>query len=119
MTNFHIVLIDDLRSFREETPAHVIRTAAESTQWLDTLSVNDTIEQLWLDHDLGEDENGVPTDIMSFVNKLEEMTFFHKAPVIDEIIVHTSNSVGGKQIVAALERFYNVRRVYAGDYFSV
>lgn len=119
MANYGIVLIDDLRSFINEVDATVIRTAADAMEWLNSISHHDTIEQLWLDHDLGDDTEGNHTSIMEFVNKLEEMTFFKNSPIIDEIVVHTSNSVGGNQIVASLERFYNVKRVYARNYLRV
>lgn len=116
MTDYSIVLIDDLRSFKSDTDAKVIRTAIESVEWLTGLTADDLVKQLWLDHDLGEDAQGNVTSIMDFVQALEEAAFFERAPQIEEIIVHTSNSVGGRQIIAALERFFTVKRVYAGDY---
>jgi len=119
MTRFDVVLIDDLRSFKERKPATVIRTAAESLSWVETLSPEDSIGELWLDHDLGEDQFGIPTSIMPFVSKLEELAFFDKAPEIEKIWVHTSNPVGGKQIEQALGRFFNTSKVYAGVYFNV
>ncbi len=119
MTYFPIVLIDDLRSFQQDQNAVVIRTERESLTWLESLTVDDTIGELWLDHDLGEDEQGQVTSIMPFVNKLEELAFFEKAPEIEKIWIHTSNSVGGKNIELALGRFFRTRKVYAGDYFIV
>ena len=116
MTNFGIVLIDDLRSFKEDVDATIIRTAAGSVEWLNTLSYNDTIESLWLDHDLGKDAQGQATDIRDFVKTLEEMAYFNNSPVIDTVFVHTSNSVGSRYIIAALEKYYNVEQVYAGNH---
>lgn len=116
MTNFGIVLIDDLRSFVDsEVEAKVIRTLAESLEWLNTLSFNDTIEQLWLDHDLGEDTEGNVTEIIPFVNALEKMAYFKNAPIIDEIVIHTSNGVGATNISRALERFFKLSRLAQAD----
>ena len=112
MANFGIVLIDDLRSFVKPQPdALVIRALPEAMEWLKNLSVHDTIEQLWLDHDLGEDANSDIMEIIPFVNQLEEMAYFKNAPVIDEIIIHTSNSVGAKKMIDALSRFFLVTRL--------
>lgn len=118
MTNYGIVLIDDLRSFIEPTEALVIRTEKDALFWAIGLSPADVISELWLDHDLGEDSNGNVTSIMSVVAKLEELAFFDKAPEIHVIRIHTSNPVGGKQIEQALGRFFRTQRVYAGDYFT-
>lgn len=118
MTHFDIVLIDDLRNFKEPVLAHILRTEKAGFEWLESLTAEDTVGTLFLDHDLGEDEDGNVTDVMSIVNKLEERAFFETAPQIDMIYVHTSNSVGGKQIEAALQRFFRTRRIYAGDHFT-
>lgn len=116
MTNFGIVLIDDLRSFVKPQPdALVLRTLPAALEWLKTLTVHDTIEQLWLDHDLGEDENGEVMEIIPFVNQLEEIAYFRNAPVIDEIIIHTSNGVGARKMIAALDRFFLLTRLEQAD----
>jgi hypothetical protein len=118
MTHFDIVLIDDLRSFKNPVMAHVLRTEKDGFEWLESLSSEDTVGELWLDHDLGEDESGNVTSIMSIVNKLEERAYFETAPQIDMIYIHTSNSVGGRSMEAALQRFFRTRKIYAGDHFT-
>lgn len=117
MTHFDIVLIDDLRHFKRPVMAHILRTEKAGFEWLESLTVDDSVGTLFLDHDLGKDEAGKVTDVMSIVNKLEERAYFETAPQIDLIYVHTSNSVGGNKIEAALQRFFHTRRIYAGDHF--
>lgn len=113
-----VVLIDDERSFKDAPDdANVIRTVKAALEWLESKELPE-IDQLWLDHDLGEIDGEV-TDIMPFVKKLEEKAFFDEAPVIHMVIVHTSNPSGGDNIVAALKRFFRVERVYAGTYLEV
>jgi len=118
MTDFGIVLIDDLRSFKDPDRADlVLRTEKEALEWARALTTEDSIAELWFDHDLGVDDTGDVTSVMSIVSVLEELAFFDKTPTIERIFVHTSNPVGGKQIEVALARFFDVRRVYAGDHF--
>lgn len=122
MTNFGVVVIDDLRSFREGMGLHadlVLRTEREALEWAEKLTKDDIIEQLWFDHDLGEDESGNVTSTIPIVNHLEKLAFFDEEPEIHQILVHTSNTVGGNTIVAALKRFYHVTRVDASRYFLV
>lgn len=115
-----IVLVDDERIFKAAiTTADylLLKTQTEALQWLNTVDENSVIDQLWLDHDLGE-ENGIPVDVMPIVNELERRYFEGVCPRIEQIVVHTSNLVGGNDIIRALERHFNVRRVYAGDYLE-
>lgn len=116
-----IVLIDDLRSFKDAQMmenAVVIRTIKDALTWLDASS-GVHVAQLWLDHDLGE-VDGVATDVMPFVNLLEERLALGKdAPHIDDAIVHTSNSVGRSRVIDALSgRVGRVLSVDAGAYFT-
>ena len=116
-----IVLIDDLRSFKDAQMmenAVVIRTIKDALTWLDASS-GVHVAQLWLDHDLGE-VDGVATDVMPFVNLLEErLALGEDAPYVDDVIVHTSNSVGRSRIIAALSgRVGRVVAVDAGAYFT-
>lgn len=110
--DYPLVLIDDLRCFLPTVNAShalVIRTLDEAMSWLEGLSEDDTIRQLWLDHDLGE-VDGKPEDIMPFINALEErLALGDRAPQIDHVIIHTSNASGRSRIRAALTG--RVRRV--------
>lgn len=115
-----IVLVDDERIFKASTTTEdyiLLKNQSEALKWLNTVDETSVIDQLWLDHDLGE-ENGRPVDVMPFVRELERRCFENISPNIGQIVVHTSNLVGGKDIVRALERHFNVHRVYAGDYLE-
>lgn len=113
-----VVLIDDERSFISPIDALVIRNSADALVWLDTTNPETHIDQLWLDHDLGL-VNGQKDSIIPFVRKLEELCVWDEAPQITEVVVHTSNSIGGDEIVASLKNHYKVQRVFAGDYLIV
>lgn len=113
-----IVLIDDERSFINPIDALVIRNSADALVWLDTADPETHIDQLWLDHDLGL-VNGQKDSIIPLVRKLEELCVWDEAPQIAEVVVHTSNSIGGDEIVASLKNHYKVQRVFAGDYLIV
>lgn len=119
-----IVLIDDERSFINDVDdSVVIRNSREALDWLRKFASpfnknSEKIDQLWLDHDLGV-VNEQKDTIIPFVRKLEELCFFGNHPEIGEVIVHTSNSIGGDEIVASLKNYYNVKRVFAGDYLTV
>lgn len=116
-----IVLIDDERSFinpADTVATLVIRNSKNALSWLEGFAPEGSIDQLWLDHDLGI-VDGEKDSIIPFVRKLEELSYFGQAPHIGEVIVHTSNSIGGDEIVASLKNHYKVQRVFAGDYLIV
>jgi hypothetical protein len=64
-----IILIDDLRSFVDGRSAEVARTSAAGMALLDRYR-DRQLDQLWLDHDLGEDET-----IWPVVEMLERAAF--------------------------------------------
>lgn len=116
-----IVLIDDERTFKSSTLSEdyvLFKNVESAIEWLDTTTVDTVVDQLWLDHDLGQ-VNGVKETIMPFVRELEEKCFLDTAPNIREVIVHTTNSPGGKDIVAAMSRHFKTHRVPASDYLEV
>ena len=75
-----------------------------------------TVEELYLDHDLGE-ENGIPITIMPLVDYLVETGLEKTNPVIENIIVHTSNPAGKNTMVQALSinRLNGTYKVTSGD----
>lgn len=114
-----IILIDDERSFIEEPEgAVVLRTSEAALEFLATLDTDTIIDQLWFDHDLGVVDGEKDTTI-PVLRKLEELCFFDEAPVIKQVIVHTSNPVGGKEIYESMKRYFPTARVMAGDYLIV
>ena len=117
-----IILIDDLRNFWDQWKGDdgdmmTIRTLDEAMSLLDVMSEKSTIDELWLDHDLGE-VGGVKTDIRPFVNALEERAFLGTAPKIKQVFIHTDNRVGRDWIFAALQGKFNTRRVASYDFFT-
>lgn len=103
-----VVLIDDVRSFVDGTDALVARTSAEGVALLNRLRQR-TIDELWLDHDLGGDDT-----IRPVVTVLEEAAFTGRRFDIRQVYVHTSNPAGAETVVAALHRWgYPTRRTSA------
>lgn len=116
-----IVLIDDERTFKPSVLSEeylLFKTVQEAIEWLDATTVDTIVDQLWFDHDLGL-VNGVKETVMPFVRKLEEKCFSGTAPTIREVIVHTTNAPGGKDIVASMSRHFTTHRVPARDYLEV
>lgn len=112
-----IVLIDDLRDFKDIDNYRIARTSKAGLALLDELKDTD-IDQLWLDHDLGE-INGEIDDIKPVVHELERAAFHGEPYRVGVIVIHTSNTSGGDAMFKGLQvRGYRVKRVYAGDYLK-
>lgn len=73
---------------------------------------NLSIEELWLDHDLGVREDSVDPyeTIMPIVNWLEELGHNGTPFNVGTIFIHTSNPPAGEQMRMALEPYYDVKR---------
>ncbi|MFF8770625.1 cyclic-phosphate processing receiver domain-containing protein [Kitasatospora sp. NPDC015120] len=101
-----ILGIDDLRAL--PTATRIARTSHEGVQLL--REHRDTrIDELWLDHDLGGDD-----DILPVVTLLEEAASSGRPFEIGTVLVHSANPVGAATVVRALTRWnYRVRRATA------
>ena len=94
------ILIDDLRSFADNRDCVVARSSEEGVKVLGE-NMLQPIDELWLDHDLGGDD-----EIWPVITLLETVTFN-----IGAIYVHTSNPSGAERMMVALSRQgYNVTR---------
>lgn len=114
-----IVLIDDERDFISPPKDLVVfRTSSDALLWLTSMGGPQKIDQLWFDHDLGI-VNGEKDTTIPVLRWLEEQCFFDEAPEIGQVVVHTSNNVGGKEIFESMNRYYKTVRVSAGDYLIV
>lgn len=114
-----IVMIDDERSFKDtNVQAVILRNSKDALDWFDKLPDNAVIDQLWFDHDLGI-VDGEKDSTIPVLRMLEELCFFGKEPEIRQIVVHTSNRVGGDEIEKSMKRYFKMTRVYAGDYLTV
>jgi hypothetical protein len=114
-----VLLIDDLRDFRQLPAGVELTVARTSAEALEVLGAATHWDEIWLDHDLGENEAGVDS-IMRVVDFLCEQAFNDQPVDVDRVRVHTSNPVGGQQMMLALQRYgYSVQRVNASDYLTV
>lgn len=115
-----IVVVDDERDLRPSiipsgSIVKVLRTSGEAIDFIESAaSAHTDIAQIWLDHDLGGDDT-----IMPFVRKIEELHQEGTLPPVGQFVVHTSNPVGGSQMMKILENVGNTVRVYAGTYLEV
>ncbi|MFI6522762.1 cyclic-phosphate processing receiver domain-containing protein [Spirillospora sp. NPDC050679] len=101
-----ILGVDDLRPLPGAT--RVARTSREGLLLLEGHR-DRYIDELWLDHDLGEDD-----DILPVVTLLEEAAFRGRPFRIGTIYVHSANPIGAETVVRALGRWgYRVRRATA------
>lgn len=115
--NERVLLIDDLRDFRDGRETLIARTSAQA---LAILAERPELDELWLDHDLGQLEDGRVDDVMKVVDFLNGEAAFGEAYPVQVIYVHTSNPVGAQQMMAGLQRYgYRARRVNAPDVFIV
>lgn len=115
-----ILLIDDLRVFLQPVDATIVRTSAAGLGVLrEADSRGHSWSQIWLDHDLGE-ATGTVDVIGPVVDFLCRRAAEGRPVDVDEILVHTSNSVGGDTMVRTLARSgYRVLRLAAGPYLRV
>ncbi|MGR6318195.1 hypothetical protein Q2K19_01845 [Micromonospora soli] len=99
-----VVLVDDLRSFVDCRVAHVVRTSRAGIEALER-NRGQRLDELWLDHDLGEDDT-----IWPVVEVLERAAFEERPFEIGVVYVHSANPAGAEKIMQALRRWgYNVR----------
>lgn len=111
-----ILLIDDLRDFLPQSRPQeyiVARTCAAGLAVLHELDSQGTaITELWLDHDLGGDDN-----IMPVVDYLNERGYNGNHFPVDNIYVHTMNSARVAAMLAGFERYgYTATRVVAKEH---
>lgn len=94
-----VVLVDDLRSFRDNRDAQVFRTSRDALHYLTTLG-EEPIAELWLDHDLGDDDTISPV-----VELLQERAFNGAPMAVGVVYVHSMNPPAAEWIRVGLERF--------------
>lgn len=125
----NIVVIDDERTFHDlpnpeifvyedkdialnmmrQQESVYLKTEAEACHFLwKFLFGADTIDELWLDHDLGHGGTVWP-----IVLGLAALVSYGVVIPINNIFVHTANPVRGKEMVEMLEWDFSVHRVDA------
>lgn len=107
-----IIVIDDERTFKG-TGVWYKRTAEQglafvagywSRYYTLPMGVIKPLEELWLDHDLGDDGG----DIFDVVTFMCAVAGAGMAFPVEEIFVHSQNPSGAARIVLSLERHYKV-----------
>jgi hypothetical protein len=99
-----VLVIDDLRSF----PFDAVY-ARTSTEALEVLTADGGWDEVWFDHDLGDDDTTVPV-----LDRICELAHDGHPARIDRCVVHTSNPPGRDTLVRGLRRWgYQVHVVDA------
>jgi chemotaxis response regulator CheB len=119
-----IVVIDDCRVFTEKSKEQLnsdtdLFYAKNAREGLEVLrmcrSRGLTIDQLWLDHDLGASGT-----IMPVVEELCQASHAGSMYPVIQVIVLTSNGYAGDTMMRSLRRYnYQATRVLAEDYFTI
>ncbi|WP_018254526.1 cyclic-phosphate processing receiver domain-containing protein [Salinispora mooreana] len=94
-----IVLVDDLRSFVDGRSADVVRTSTAGAELLERCR-DQRLDELWLDHDLGEGDT-----IWPFVEVLERAAFDGRPFDVGVINIHSANPTGAAKMAQALRRW--------------
>lgn len=107
-----VVLVDDTRDFKDGRPTVTARTSAEAVALLQRLD-RTTIDELWLDYDLGFGDTAQPV-----VDHLVAAAAYGTPQEVGTIRVHSSNIRHGQRICAELVAAgYPARRSYAAGLF--
>jgi hypothetical protein len=101
-----VILVDDLRSFIDGRCAEVVRTSAAGLVLLQSCR-DERVDELWLDHDLGEDDT-----IWPVIEVLERAAFDGHPLDIGVVYVHSANPSGVAKMAQVLRRWeYDVHIV--------
>ena len=111
-----VLIIDDLRLFDRQKmglgPDDRLIYARTSAQGL-ALLATESWDELWLDYDLGEDDDA--NRVLDYL----ERRFYEERPVaLGVIFVHSDNPVGAQRLALTLARYYPVVRRSAIPYLS-
>jgi hypothetical protein len=96
------LVVDDLRSFMDGRDAAYARTSAEGIEALETAN---SLQQLWLDHDLGWCDTIRPV-VLWLIDRAESGNPFP----VDTIYVHTANPAAAESMLQQLSKHYAVFR---------
>lgn len=100
------LVVDDERTFAD-FPDDDTLYARHSDTAIHILEEGICFDEIWLDHDLGDDDTS-----MKVVDYLVEVKVVYGEYIPNfKIFVHSMNPVGANNIVRALSRYYDVKRV--------
>lgn len=103
-----ILVVDDLRSPTNNSNVICVRNYEQA---IVVLSQVEALDELWLDHDLGEGKTGY--DIALW---LEARAYAGNLLPIADITIHSQNPIGSQRIFDALSPHYQVRKAPASSY---
>ena len=111
-----IVVVDDERTFKTDAPILYIRTLNNALAFFARLYKNNLalpvggetiVTQLWLDHDLGEDQEAI--ELAEFLFALSDPHMYYW---VETVFVHSQNPVGAQNVFNVMNQgFRDVRRV--------
>lgn len=108
-----VMLVDDVRRFRDDRGCLLARTAKDALGLL-RRHRRQRIAELWLDHDLGRDAAGRPLTVMPVVAELAAAAAAGDPYRIGVVYVHTANPTGAVAMRSALAAAgYEVQRHHA------
>lgn len=96
-----VLLIDDVRRFRDNRPCLLARTPDEGLELL-RAHLTRPIDELWLDHDLGWTSDGRRRTVMPVVAELVRAAAASERYQIGQILIHSANPAGAVAIRRAL-----------------
>ena len=108
-----VLVIDDQRDYRRDLAEFTFARSFDDglhqiVQWMDGLVIFD---EIWLDHDLGMDQNGVHTIRPIVLYIVEEALIFGYVISTTKFKVISSNPVGRDWIVSQLDEWYDIEVV--------
>lgn len=105
-----VVLVDDVRSFRDQRPAIVLRSASAAVAYLREHH-DGRLDELWLDHDLAGPRSTRHEDTaMPVVDELVQAALRERPYDIGCIYLHSVNASGAFRMRRALQVHYRVIR---------
>lgn len=98
-----VLLVDDLRTFRDHRPHLRATTSGEAVALLEEHW--DGLAALWLDHDLGLRADGTPDTTLPVLDLLAAAAADGRPHPIGLVVVHTANPVGAATLLRGLRRW--------------
>jgi hypothetical protein len=112
------LLVDDSRTFTDPGYAHRrARTSAEALEVLAELHTEDLfLDELWLDHHLGDAPGGGSDTTVPVVDYLAQCAATGAPYPIGVVVVHTSDPDAARDLLTTLRQYgYKTRRVAVRD----
>ena len=103
-----ILVIDDVKTFPFPDNVEVVYARTLEQGFSGLYEYSDSLDQLWLDHDLGIDKDGNEEDIRPLVLWIAENAFYSHPKKIGRIVICSLNPVGIDWIFSTLSPYYDV-----------